>query len=81
MNPITYRLGIDVSKEHLDCVIIDDQERKIFRKRVLKNESGFDGLYSWLNKKTDGNIHVCMEATGIYSADAAEYLLDKKISR
>lgn len=66
-------LGIDVSKDTLDCCLISDG---IFFERQFKNnKAGFEELKSWLNKNGATNaLHCCCEATGKYYEAAADYL-------
>ncbi|UOO76746.1 transposase [Neisseria sp. Dent CA1/247] len=66
-------LGIDVSKEKLDCCLISDG---IFYEREFANTPiGYGELKKWLDSnKADKTLHCCCEATGIYYEDVAEYL-------
>ena len=64
-------LGIDVSKAKLDvCALFDGK----IRKKIVENSaSGFKQLHSWLLKNGIENPHICMESTGCYSEDVAEF--------
>ena len=66
-------LGIDVSKQTLDCCLISDG---IFYERKFKNESlGIDQLQTWLQEHgADSNLHCCCEATGTYYEESAKAL-------
>ena len=71
-------LGIDVSKNTLDCCLISDG---IFFERQFKNNrAGFDQLKSWLDKNGATNaLHCCCEATGKYYEAAADYLAESYV--
>lgn len=65
-------LGIDVSKDKLDCSLwIEDKYKS---KVVSNNPQGFGDLLNWLHKWQADSPHVCMEATGIYWEACAEFL-------
>lgn len=61
-------LGIDVSKATLDVCLVNEQG-KSFEAQFTNDLDGFDKLQVWLAQHAVPNpeIHVCMEATGIYS--------------
>lgn len=65
-------LGIDVSKEKLDVYAIFDG--KIRKKIIPNSEKGFLHLQSWLKRQHIDFPHVCMEATGCYYEEIAEFL-------
>lgn len=74
-----FYLGIDVAKAKLDCVL-RTQQGKHRHKVVDNNIKGFESLIAWLHKQEAAealDIHVCMEATGIYWEDVAAYLATK----
>lgn len=58
-------LGIDVSKQTLDCCLISDG---IFYERKFYNDSsGMNKLQTWLDEHgADHTLHCCCEATGTY---------------
>lgn len=64
-------LGIDVSKNTLDCCLISDG---IFYERKFKNDSvGIDKLQKWLDEHgADHTLHCCCEATGTYYEESAK---------
>ena len=66
-------LGIDVAKDKLDGVLLNEAQQEdsgVF----ANNLKGFKQLQHWLNKWVEGELHVCLEATGQYSEAAAEFL-------
>jgi transposase len=71
----TDMVGIDVSKEKLDVALLRDQGK--FRDKVIANSrKGFLELAAWLAKQGVTQAHICMEATGAYWEDLAEFLVD-----
>ncbi|GMT49011.1 MAG: IS110 family transposase [bacterium] len=78
---ITY-LGIDVSKEDLENAITLNGKKIISTKKVKNNLGGFKALESWVRKHSKKHacevICVCIESTGIYSEDVAEYFQEKE---
>jgi len=68
-------LGIDVAKAKLD-VALQLVDGKIRSKVVDNTPQGFAVLSMWLNKHGVTDLHVCMEATGIYWEAVAEFLAD-----
>lgn len=71
-------VGIDVSKESLDvCLVLPDFGNRF---STFKNsEEGFVELLSWIGKKTDLTVRVCMEPTGAYSNGIASYLSSNEV--
>ncbi len=71
-------IGIDVSKNKLDCALIIKENHEKFRFKVVSNsEKGFATLIEWLTKHTIPSIsdcHFVMEATGIYHEKCANWL-------
>ena len=68
-------LGIDISKSNFDVsLLLADQ--KIKTKKFSNNKDGFKLLEDWLkiNNVNVENIHACMEATGIYGENLANFL-------
>ncbi|MDR1335099.1 MAG: transposase, partial [Holosporaceae bacterium] len=67
-----YVVGIDVSKKTLDvCAILDGKIRK---KSFTNTESGFNNLVTFAKKFQLMDPHFCMESTGCYSENIAEFL-------
>jgi transposase len=72
MNPV---LGIDVSKAKLD-VALRLTNGKVRSKVILNNPKGFADLAAWLAKFETTGLHACMEATGTYWEEIAQFLAD-----
>jgi transposase len=69
------KVGVDVSKEKLDVALLRAQGK--FRDKVIANSrKGFLDLVAWLAKQGVTQAHICMEATGAYWEDLAEFLVD-----
>jgi transposase len=68
-------LGIDVSKDKLDVVLINAgwQSHKVFS----NNAVGHKRLHNWLVAQRVGQLHICLEATGQYGEEVAEFLYQK----
>ncbi len=71
-------IGIDVSKEKLDCAWINDPlSGKVKNKSLLNTPKGYLSLIDWAIKQCNDSIesiHFVMEATGIYH-EAVAYAL------
>ena len=66
-------LGIDVAKAKLDVVLLNEALQE--HSGVFANSpKGFKQLQQWLNKRLDGELHACLEATGQYGEAVAEFL-------
>ena len=65
-------LGIDVSKDKLDLVLIDEKGK--FHKVISNDPAGFKTLDHWLISRHIDRLHVCLEATGQYGDAVSEYL-------
>lgn len=69
-------LGIDVAKNKLDCALRLPSGK--FKNKVVANDlKGFITLNDWLVKQQAIDVHVCMEATGVYWEAVAEYLANE----
>lgn len=71
MNTVCATVGIDVSKKKLDIALLVDGKIKT---KVLENSAeGHRSLLDWLGKSKVplSALHVCMEATGVYSEPVA----------
>lgn len=66
-------LGIDVAKAKLDCAL-RQPDGKHKHKVFDNNLAGFANLHGWLLQYGVTELHACMEATGVYWEDVAEYL-------
>lgn len=69
-------LGIDVAKTKLDVALRLPDGR--VRSKVIDNSlDGFEALLAFLQKHDVGELHGCLEATGIYWEAVAEFLTDR----
>lgn len=65
-------LGIDVSKDKLDLVLLSEKVK--FHKVISNDMAGFKTLDKWLISRRIDRVHVCLEATGQYGDEVSEYL-------
>ena len=68
-------LGIDVSKDKLDLVLLSEEGK--FHKVIRNDLSGFKELDQWLISRHIDRVHVCLEATGQYGDEVSEYLYER----
>lgn len=69
-------IGIDVSKEKLDCAWLKEQD-KVKTKVFANKHSGWQELLDWSNTGLAmAEHHFVMEATGIYHEQLATFLYD-----
>jgi len=77
-------IGIDVSKEKVDCFWLKDTQRHTGKSKVFKNTPGeFPALVDWMvaqTGETTAQLHFVMEATGIYH-EALAYALHAEGSK
>jgi transposase len=67
-------LGVDVSKAKLDCAVALGSK---YRNKVFRNDhEGFAAMTAWLARLSIARVHACLEATGIYWEEVAQYLVD-----
>jgi transposase len=62
-------VGIDISKDHIDCALLNIKNPKSFKDKKLSNNlSGFEEMEKWLikNKVDLKQCLFCMEHTGTY---------------
>lgn len=74
-----FYLGMDVAKAKLDCrLLLDDASGKLKTKVVGNNKAGISDLLVWVVKQhiSLDELHVVMEATGVYHEQAALALAD-----
>ena len=75
------KLGVDISKAKFDVALL--LEGKKYRSKVFSNDqAGFLALLQWIASNVPGgqdNVHVCMEATGVYHESLALFLHDQAI--
>jgi transposase len=65
-------VGIDISKAKLDVALY---EGETYQEATFANKrDGFRRLAQWLKKRKAKGTHVCIEATGRYGEEVAEYL-------
>lgn len=81
-NVVKQCVGIDVSKDTIDCCIgsiNSDQQMKFSKsKKFENNHKGFDDLLSWVqDQRKSANLDFVMEATGVYYENLA-YFLDSE---
>jgi transposase len=69
-----FYLGIDVAKAKLDCALLLPNGKFRSKSGLANTPKGFDDLDQWLKLQGAEQIHVCMEATGIYWEAIAEHL-------
>jgi len=69
-------LGIDIGKRKHHLALLCGTTRR--KKAIANTERGFAELVTWVEKQQDklgfDELHICMEATGIYYEAVAEYL-------
>ncbi len=68
-------LGIDVSKNKFDVSLL--REGKYRHKAFPNNRGGYERLSEWLQRLDVKELHTCMESTGVYGEELAEYLYDQ----
>ncbi len=75
------KLGVDISKAKFDVALLLDGKK--YRSKVFSNDAaGFRALLEWIASNVPGghhNVHVCMEATGVYHENLALFLHDQGI--
>lgn len=77
-----FYIGMDVAKAKLDCcLLLDDASGKRKTKTVGNNKSGIADLLAWVVKQhvSPEELHVVMDATGVYHEQAALALADAKV--
>jgi len=67
-------LGIDIAKQKFDVALLRGAK---FKTKVFANtRTGFEALQKWLLEHQVDCVHACLEATGAYWQDLAEWLHD-----
>ena len=69
-----FHLGIDVAKAKLDCALMLPNGKYRNKSGIANTPKGFAELSHWLEAHQVRQVHVCMEATGIYWEGIAEHL-------
>ncbi len=75
-----FYLGIDVSKNKIDCCFFYEKDSQKKKNKIFPNQAkGFDALNLWLsNLKVDPQQTIAlMEATSVYHEPLAEFLFLK----
>lgn len=65
-------VGIDVAKASLEVALVRQQD--VQTTSVPNTAAGFRTLHHFLKKRCRADVHVCMEATGMYGDGVAEWL-------
>jgi len=68
-------VGIDVSKDSLDVVFVNDGRH--LHKIFSNHATGHNHLHNWLVAQRSGTVRVCLEATGQYGEGVTEYLYQR----
>ena len=68
-------LGIDVSKDKVDVALFD-RKQGMGTGQFANTKAGFKKLNKWLNNKGAGQVWICLEATGRYGEELAEYFFE-----
>jgi len=74
-----FYLGMDVAKSKLDCCLLLDESSGKRKTKVVNNtKPGIVDLLAWVAKQnvSQDELHIVMEATGIYHEQAALALAD-----
>ena len=81
---MTHYIGIDVSKNKLDIAWLKATDNLKFKTKVFKNNpSDYPAIVTWLKSNvTDdlSDVHVTVEATGVYHENVAYYLHDQGLN-
>ncbi len=83
MNKFKHFVGIDVSKEFFDAVVILDGARdKSVHNQFLNNCNGIKALCKWLKEhgSNSENTLICLEHTGMYGKLIIKYLSSSNFS-
>ena len=59
-------------KKTMDVLSVADH--RVCHKVVKNDPRGFQQLEEWLKADNSGQVHACLEATGQYGEEVAEYL-------
>jgi len=78
-----FYLGMDVAKSKLDCCLLLDESSGKRKTKVVNNtKPGIVDLLAWVAKQniSQDELHIVMEATGIYHEQAAMALADAGVT-
>jgi transposase len=73
-------IGIDISKDFIDCALLNVNNPKAFKEKRFKNElEGFDDMDQWVKKNVTlrNDVLLCMEHTGTYGLILFAWLSQK----
>src|SRR5574341_54767 len=73
---ITPILGLDIGKDQIEALLLRP-EQEPEHAQFDNNQKGFNQLWRFLKKRTARQVHVCMEATGLYYEAVADFLHEK----
>jgi transposase len=75
-------LGMDVAKAKLDCLLLSEEGDKGKSKSVANNRLGVADFLVWIGKQhiSPAELHVVMDATGVYHEQAALALSDAGVT-
>lgn len=82
IQPFSWVLGIDVSKESIDACLVRQSDGQMFEQKFHNNLSGYRHLKSWCKEKQcecDRQTLCCMEHTGLYTRQLVHYLLSREV--
>ncbi len=68
-------LGIDIAKKNFQCTLL--QQGHKYHRTFSNRPDGFAELSVWLGKHQAGAVWACMEATGAYWEELADYLVQQ----
>lgn len=78
MNKFKHFLGIDVSKEYFDAVVIlNGDKQNTIHNQFANDYKGIQALHKWLKEQnaTFENTLICLEHTGMYGKLLIKYLM------
>lgn len=74
-------IGIDISKDYIDCALVNQNNPRVFKDKKFKNDfQGFDDLEQWVHRNVQNKSDVlfCMEHTGTYGLLLFAWLSQKE---
>jgi transposase len=83
MNKFTHFLGIDISKEYFDAVIILEGKKELNNhNQFANNAKGIRELRKWLKEFNASSVNtlVCLEHTGMYGKLVIKHLISYEFS-
>jgi len=73
--PPTFILGIDIAKDTFQVTLL--KAGRTSAAAFANDSAGFQQLTTWLKRRKARTVWACLEATGRYGDDLAEYLYDQ----